>query len=44
MNRNRLGCLTGTGIMAAWITALVIAGYAYARGGLMFNPGPLSSQ
>lgn len=26
------------------ITALVIAGYAYARGGLMYNPGPLSTQ
>jgi hypothetical protein len=26
------------------VTILVIAGYAYARGGLMFNPGPLSTQ
>lgn len=44
MRSNRLGCLSGTGILAALITALVIAGYAYARGGLMFNPGPLSTQ
>ncbi|HSA99642.1 MAG TPA: cytochrome c3 family protein [Anaerolineales bacterium] len=44
MRNNRLGCLSGTGILAALITALVIAGYAYARGGLMYNPGPLNSQ
>lgn len=43
MRSNRLGCLTGTGLIAALITALVIAGYAYARGGLMYNPGPLSA-
>jgi hypothetical protein len=43
MRSNRLGCLTGAGILAAFITALVIAGYAYARGGLMFNPGPLNA-
>jgi len=30
--------------MAALVTALAIAGYAYARGGLMYNPGPLNSQ
>ena len=41
---NRLGCLTGTGFIAALITALAIAGYAYARGGLMYNPGPLNAQ
>lgn len=28
MQRNRLGCLTGTGIFAALITALFIVGYA----------------
>ena len=43
-NNSRLGCLTGTGILAALITALVIAGYAYARGGLLYNPGPLNAQ
>jgi hypothetical protein len=31
------------GILAALITALTIVGYAYARGGLMYNPGPLST-
>lgn len=44
MRRNRLGCLSGTGILAALVTTLLIAGYAYARGGLLFNPGPLNSQ
>ena len=44
MQRNRLGCLSGTGLLAALITAFVIVGYAYARGGLMYNPGPLSTQ
>lgn len=44
MRSNRLGCLTGTGILAALITALAIAGYAYARGGLIYNPGPLNAQ
>jgi hypothetical protein len=41
---NRLGCLTGSGLVAALITALAIAGYAYASGGLMYNPGPLNAQ
>ena len=30
MRSNRLGCLSGVGILAALITALAIAGYAYA--------------
>lgn len=44
MRNNRLGCLSGTGILAAVVAALTIAGYAYARGGLMYNPGPLNAQ
>jgi len=44
MRNNRLGCLSGTGIAAALAAILVIAGYAYVRGGLMYNPGPLSTQ
>jgi hypothetical protein len=43
MQTNRLGCLTGTGLIAALVTSFVIAGFAYARGGLMYNPGPLST-
>jgi hypothetical protein len=41
---NRLGCLTGTGILAILITAFVIVGYAYASGGLMYSPGALSAK
>jgi hypothetical protein len=41
---NRLGCLSGTGIIAAVITVFVIAGYVYAQGGLLYNPGPLNAQ
>lgn len=41
---SRLGCLSGVGIIASLITALVIAGYAYARGGVLYNPGPLNAQ
>ena len=44
MRNNRLGCLSGTGIVAAIITSLVIAGYVYAKGGLLYNPGPLNAQ
>ena len=44
MKTNRLGCLTGAGLIAALVTAFVIAGYAYARGGLIYNPGPLNAQ
>ena len=43
-NANRLGCLTGVGIFAAIVTVLVIAGFVYARGGLLYNPGPLNAQ
>lgn len=44
MRNNRLGCLSGTGILAAIITSLIIVGYVYARGGLLYNPGPLNAQ
>lgn len=43
-NNNRLGCLTGTGIIAALVTVFVLAGYVYAKGGLLYNPGPLNAQ
>jgi len=44
MQRNKLGCFTVTGGISAIITILVIAGGAYARGGLLYNPGPLNAQ
>jgi hypothetical protein len=40
----RLGCLSGLGVLAAFITALVIAGYVYAQGGVLYSPGPLNAQ
>ena len=43
MQRNRLGCLSGTGIIAALIAVLSIAGYGFADGGVMFSPGPLNA-
>ena len=43
-NTNRLGCLSGVGIFTALITTLLIAGYAYAQGGLLYSPGPLNAQ
>ena len=43
MRTARLGCLTGTGIIAALIAALAIAGYAFASGGSMFSPGSLNA-
>jgi len=43
MQRTRLGCLTGTGLIAALIAVLAIAGFALASGGRMFSPGALNS-
>lgn len=44
MHNNRLGCLSGTGILTAVITALIISAYTYASGGLIYSPGPLNAQ
>ena len=44
MRTNRLGCLTGAGLLAVLITLLVIAGVAFARGGVLFNPGALNAE
>ncbi|MCQ3939197.1 MAG: hypothetical protein DPW18_19440 [Chloroflexi bacterium] len=41
---NRLGCLTGTGFFAAFVTAVVLAGVAFASGGQMFSSGALNDQ
>ncbi len=43
MQSSRLGCFTGTGIFAALITTLAIAGIAFASGSQMFTAGPLNN-
>ncbi|NWF62980.1 MAG: cytochrome c3 family protein [Chloroflexi bacterium] len=43
-NTNRLGCLTGTGFVAALITFFVLVGVAFASGGQMFSSGALNDQ
>ncbi len=44
MKNTRLGCFTATGIMAAVLTILIIAGFALASGGLLFSPGALNAR
>ena len=44
MRNSKLGCLTPMGIIAALLTVLFIAGTAFARGGVLYNPGPLNAQ
>ena len=44
MRNSRLGCFTSTGIIAALITTLVIAGVAFAQGGVLYSPGQLNAQ
>lgn len=44
MQKKGFGCLSGSGVLAMVITILAISGVAFARGGMMFNPGPLSAQ
>jgi hypothetical protein len=40
----RLGCLTGSGLIAAAITLLLSLGMIAVRGGSWFSPGPLNAQ
>lgn len=44
MHNSRLGCFTLTGIIAALITAVVIAAVAFMQGGVLYNPGDLNAQ
>ncbi len=44
MYKSRLGCLTATGIIAAFITVIIIAGVAFLQGGVLYSPGPLNAQ
>jgi len=43
-NTNRLGCFTGTGLIAALITFFILVGVAFASGGQMFSSGSLNNQ
>jgi hypothetical protein len=44
MHNNRLGCLTGTGLIAALITLFALVGVAFASGGHMFSSGDLNNE
>ena len=42
--KTKLGCLSGTGLIAMVITLLLIVGVGAARGGVLFSPGELNAQ
>jgi len=44
MKNTRLGFFTTSGIMAAVLTALIVTGFAFASGGMLFSPGRLNAQ
>lgn len=44
MRHRGLGCLSGTGIIAALITMFSIVSYGFVTGGAMFSPGPLNAE
>ena len=44
LKKTRLGFFTTSGIMAAILTALIITGFAFASGGMLFSPGALNAQ
>ena len=39
-----LGCFTTSGIIAAILTTLIISGFVFASGGMLFSPGVLNAQ
>jgi len=41
---HRLGCLSGIGLVAAIATMLMIVWFVYAKGGLLYSPGPLNAK
>lgn len=44
MKNNRLGCFTGSGIAALFITLFLLVGVAFASGGQMFSAGGLNAE
>lgn len=44
MNARRLGCLSGSSLLAVALTLLLALGVTLVRGGRWFSPGPLNAQ
>jgi len=44
MRANRMGCLSGSGILAALFTLLVIGSTTLVKGGALYSPGDLNAQ
>ena len=44
MRSQRLGCLTPTGLVAALVTILILAGAGIVQGGALFSPGDLNAR
>ena len=44
MQKKKLGCISMTGLLAAFLTLLVIMGVGIAHGGSQFSPGELNNQ
>jgi hypothetical protein len=44
METTRFGCLSVSGILAALIVTLIVAGITIFKGGVLFNPGALNAQ
>ena len=44
MENKRLGCLSWSGILAGLVVIMAVGGWVYAKGGLLYNPGPLNAQ
>jgi hypothetical protein len=44
MDKPRLGCFNTSGLMAAVLTILIVAGFGFATGGMLFSPGALNAQ
>ena len=44
MKKKRLGCLTLSGLMAVFVTLLVVVGVSLAQGGVLYSPGALSAR
>jgi len=44
MKKKRLGCLTLAGLVAVFVTLLVVVGVSLAQGGVLYSPGALSAR